>query len=119
MVSPPPSSTVGSDSPSQHLSTNNNETIFHSYRDLSASEILTETKDLQSQGIIYATKENIASECEFIYNKDITGNILVPKDKTNKISEFVLTGIFEIDRGLCDAPVISAGIRSFLWNLVE
>ena len=45
----------------------------------------------------YVANENLASQCEFVYNKDIRGNILVPKDKASKISEFILGGIFEID----------------------
>ena len=68
-----------------------------SYRDLSGSEILSEIQQLQSQGIIYSAKENIASQCEFVYNKERKGSILIPKDDTNNISEFVLTGVFEID----------------------
>ena len=68
-----------------------------SYRDLSGPEILSEIQQLQSQGIIYAAKENIASQCKFVYNKERKGSILIPKDNTNNISEFVLTGVFEID----------------------
>ena len=68
-----------------------------SYRDLSGSDILIDTKRLQTDGIHYAAKENIVSQCEFVFNKEIRGEVLVPKDKDKKGSEFVLTGIFEID----------------------
>jgi hypothetical protein len=43
--------------------------------------------------------DNICSLCEFVYNKDIKGDMLVPKDNDMKAktSEFILSGIFAID----------------------
>ena len=46
---------------------------------------------------ITTANENIMSTCEFIFNKDIKGEMLIPKDTDKKLSEFILTGIFEID----------------------
>jgi hypothetical protein len=50
-----------------------------------------------SHGIHYAADTNIISQCEFIFNKDIRGNILVPRGSQAPISEFVLSGIFQIN----------------------
>lgn len=92
MVASSPSSTQGS-----NLASSNNEHSlreFDSYRELSGSEIFAEIQDLQSKGITYAGNENIASQCEFVYNKTIKGSTLVTKDNA---SEFILSGVFEID----------------------
>jgi hypothetical protein len=64
---------------------------------MSEDEILTEIRDLKSNGIHYLANDNIASLCNFTFNKDIKGDILVPKEDTNDISEFILVGVFEID----------------------
>jgi hypothetical protein len=91
MSSPHPSSTQGSDqlpsSPPSPLS----------YRNSSESDVMRELQELQSHGIQNAADQNIVSQCEFIYNKDIKGDILAPKKRETSISEFVLAGIFEID----------------------
>jgi hypothetical protein len=101
--SPLPSSSQSSDLPSStQASFVNDDTApnaapLHSYKDSSGSEIYNETLQLESQGIYYAANENLSSQCEFLFNKDIKGEILVSKDTNKKISEFILTGIFEID----------------------
>jgi hypothetical protein len=56
-----------------------------------------ELQELQSQGICYAGDKAIESLCEFSFNKDIRGEVLVPKDVEGSISEFVLSGIFQVD----------------------
>jgi hypothetical protein len=101
MPSPSPSSTEKSDMSSSQLSSGSKEdhltSTFQSYKDLSGKRILTETKDFLSQGIHYAANEDVASKGEFIYNKEIKGDIFIPKDNECKLSEIVLSGIFEID----------------------
>ena len=92
MVSPLPSSTQGS-----NLTSSNNEQLsckFNFYRELSGTDIFTEIQDLQSKGIIYAENENIASQCELVFNKTIKGSTLVTKSNA---SEFILSGVFKID----------------------
>lgn len=99
MSSSQPSSTQGSEITSSLTSPDveiSNDT-FHSYRDLSGPAILSEIHTLQSEGIHYAANENIISKCEFVFNKDVKGEMLVPKDTNNKISEFILAGVFQID----------------------
>jgi hypothetical protein len=73
-------------------------TEIHSYRELSGSDILLDIQKLQTEGIHYAANENLPSQCEFVYNKSVKGNFLIPKESnTDKnLSEFVLTGVFEI-----------------------
>ena len=105
MSSPQPSSstitTQGSDLLSTHTPSNDDNDVvddnFHSYRDLSGSTIFAQIQKLQSEGIHYAAKENITSLCEFVFNKDVKGDILIPKIANNKISEFILTDVFQID----------------------
>jgi hypothetical protein len=63
----------------------------------SPEDYLNEIRQLRSQGIYYAADENISSQCEFIYSKDVKGEKLVPKNDNKVISEFILTGVFEID----------------------
>ena len=67
---------------------------FHSYRDCSEQDILNDIRNLKSVGIHYATIDNIASQCEFVFNKTIKGEILL--EKTSQ-KEFILSGVFEID----------------------
>jgi hypothetical protein len=55
-----------------------------------------ELQELQSQGC-YAGDKAIESLCEFSFNKDIRGEVLVPKDVEGSISEFILSGIFQVD----------------------
>jgi hypothetical protein len=69
---------------------------FHSYRDLSGSDILYDIQKLRSEGIHYAGTEDLSSQCEFIYNKAVKGDVLVPKNSDNKLTEFIITGVFEI-----------------------
>lgn len=64
------------------------------YCDMSESEILNDIQELKSNDIHYAANENIASQCEFIYNKSVKGEVLVAKDTQE---EFFLAGVFEID----------------------
>ena len=67
------------------------------YRDLSEEEILREIQHLRTQGIHYAAEKNISNLCEFTYNNTIKGDILVQKNINDSPSEFILTGIFQID----------------------
>jgi hypothetical protein len=91
MSSPQPSSTQGSDVVSM------SPPSPPSYRNLTESDIVKEIEGLRSQGIQNVADDNIISHCEFVYNKDIRGDILAPKKRDVAISEFVLAGIFEID----------------------
>jgi hypothetical protein len=68
---------------------------MHSYRELSGVDILRRVQDLRSEGIHYAANDGILNRCEFIFSKDIKGDILIPKGE--RLSEFILTGVFEID----------------------
>jgi hypothetical protein len=99
MSSPSPSSTQKTDMSSSDISsqTDSNTPPFHSYKDLSGDEILIKTKQLQSEGIHYAAKENLVSQGEFVFNKNIRGDVFVPKDKNNNLSEYILTGIFQVE----------------------
>ena len=50
-----------------------------------------------SHDIHYAVDTDIASHCEFIFNKDLKGDILVTKGSHAPLSEFLLSGIFHVD----------------------
>ena len=76
-------------SPSPHSSNSN--------RNLTGSDILQQTKDLITHGIHYAADSNIPSLCEFTFNKEVRGDILVPKNSQTGLLEFILSGIFQID----------------------
>jgi hypothetical protein len=62
-------------------------------------DILSHLQELQNEGIYYAAVNDICSLCEFVYNKDIKGDMLVPQDDKMKMktSEFILSKIFAID----------------------
>jgi hypothetical protein len=99
MSSPSPASTQKTDmSSSQPSSQNESDTpIFQSYRELSGEQILVQTKELESEGIHYAANENLVSQGEFIFNKNIRGDVFVPKKKDDNLSEYILTGIFQVE----------------------
>ena len=81
-------------------SSDNHETsssTFTSYRNMSASEIMTEIKQYESSGLHYLGHDNIVDLCTFTYQKDLKGEILVPKNNTNNISELLFAGVYEID----------------------
>ena len=63
---------------------------------MSGDNILIKIKNLQSQGINYATSNNLSSQFKFIYIKDIKGNVLVPKEENKEISEFILAVYLEL-----------------------
>ena len=67
---------------------------FNSYREFSEQDILKDIRNLKSLGIHYATIENITSQCDFVFNKAIKGEILLEKSSQK---EFILSGVFEID----------------------
>ena len=64
------------------------------YCDMSQAEMLNDIQELKNQDIHYAANQNIASECEFVYNKSIKGDVLVAKDTQD---EYFLSGVFELD----------------------
>ena len=99
LMSSPPSPTQYSESSTMRSSDNyeNSSSTFTSYRNRSASEILTEIKQFETNGIHYLGNDNIVDLCTFTYQKDIKGEILIPKNNTNNISELVFAGVFEID----------------------
>lgn len=66
-------------------------------RDLSGAEILRQTQDLTPHGIHYAAETDIASRCEFMFNKALKGDVLVPKGTQMPLTEYLLGGIFQID----------------------
>jgi hypothetical protein len=75
-----------------------NNIPFHTYRDMTGQEIYDELHELQTQNIHYAANKNIISLSEFTFNKDLKGDILVPKKRDDEsFSEFLLSGIFQID----------------------
>jgi hypothetical protein len=86
-ISPPSSSSTHNDPPS----------TFTSYRDCSGNDIFQEMKALRPQGIFYIGEHdpNLNSQCEFIYNKTMKGDLLISKARPD--SEFLFTGIFQID----------------------
>jgi hypothetical protein len=93
MSSPSPSLTLQTDMSSSQLSSVSKDIEDHphdvatlkSYKTLSGEQILAETKDLLSEGIYYGAIPNLVTKGEFLYNKDIKGDVFVPKDK-NKLS---------------------------------
>ena len=68
-----------------------------SNRDITEPEILVQTRNLISHGIHYAANTDIASQCEFMFNKDLRGDVLILKGSQALHSELVLSGIFQID----------------------
>ena len=90
MSSTPSSSTEKDEASPSPRSSNSN-------RELTGAEILQQTKELISHGIHYAADSEIPSKCEFAFNKDLRGDILVPKGSHTALSEFILAGIFQID----------------------
>jgi hypothetical protein len=64
---------------------------------MTAADILTEIKKFEKNGIYYLGNENVASFYNFTYDKDIKGEVLVPKNNSDNISESVFSGVFEID----------------------
>ena len=98
---PPSSSTQNSDSSTIESSTSANRedssSTSISYRNMSAAEILTEIKQYETNGIHYLGNDNIVDICTFTYQKNLKGEILVPKDNTHNISELVFAGVYEID----------------------
>lgn len=99
MTSPSLSSTQGSDLSTNPPSSNRESSslTFTSYRNMSASQILTEIKEFENNGIYYLANDNIASSCNFTYNKSTKGEILVPKENSNDITEMTFSGVFEVD----------------------
>ena len=95
----PPSSAQNSDSSTieSSSSTNREDSSFISYRNMSASDILTDIKQYESKGILYLANDNIIDLCTFTYQKNLKGEILVPKNNTNNISELVFAGVYQID----------------------
>lgn len=68
-----------------------------SNRDLTGQQILVQTQNLISHNIHYAADTDLASHCEFMFNKDLRGDVLILKTSQAPHSEFVLSGIFQID----------------------
>ena len=97
MSSPPLSTEFSQSSTIQSSDDNNSSSTFTSYRNMTSSEILTEIKQYEANGIHYLGNDNIVDLCTFTYQKDIKGEILVPKNNTNNISELVFAGVYEID----------------------
>ena len=94
MSSPQASSTQSSDPSPTETSTMSMSPLYEQ-----GQKILSEILELRDQEIYYAAMDDICSLCEFVYNKDIKGDMLVPKDDNMKAktSEFILSGIFTID----------------------
>jgi hypothetical protein len=67
-----------------------------SYQDLSGSEIFQKIQ-LLSDGIHYTANKDIASQCEFIFNRDLKGDVLVPKETQSLLSGSIFTGVFQIN----------------------
>lgn len=65
--------------------------------DLTGQQILVQTQSLISHDIHYATDTNLTSQCEFMFNKDLRGDVLILKGSQAPHSEFVLSGIFQIN----------------------
>ena len=101
MSSPPASSSfpseISSSSTLSQSNTHESEDVNQSYQHSTEPEELTNIHQLQNEGIHYAADDYVRSQCEFVFKKDIKGEILAPKDKDAKFSEFILTGVFEID----------------------
>lgn len=65
-----------------------------SYQDFSELDVLNNIKTLKSLGIHYAAIKDLSSQCQFIFNNSLKGDILVEKDSEK---EFIFVGVFEID----------------------
>ena len=50
-----------------------------SYQNLSAPEIFKEIQELLTNSIPYAANKEITSQCEYVFNRDFKGDVLVPK----------------------------------------
>jgi hypothetical protein len=85
-----------SQSTSHHENSHTANTI-DSYWDLSGSEIFQEMQELLLDGIHYAADKDIASQCEFIFNRDLKGDVLVPKETQSSLSEYIFAGVFQIN----------------------
>ena len=99
MSSQAPSSTQASEKASSTLSSpsDTSSLSFSSYKDLTGKKIWEDVQQLQSKGIYYAG-DNIDSPLyDFIYNKAVRGDVLVPKEGSPDLPEFILTGVFEVN----------------------
>jgi hypothetical protein len=88
---------TGSSPSTVHANDKDDLSMFTSYRDMTGLDAYQELQELQCQGICYAGDKAIESLCEFLFNKDIREEVLVPKDVEGLISEFILSGIFQVD----------------------
>ena len=68
----------------------NHHHMFTSYRDLLGQDTHHELWQLETKGICYAADEAITFQYKFTFNKDFKGDILVPKNAEESISEFIL-----------------------------
>jgi hypothetical protein len=75
----------------------NSQSSVVSYREMSGVEILHGIQEFRSGGVYYAATQNLSSLCEFIYNKDLKGDVLVLKNSNKSSTEFLMMGVFEID----------------------
>ena len=99
MSSPPSSVTQQSESSVSTVVSNKEKHhhMFMSYWDLLGEDIYHKLWQLKAEGIHHAADKAINLQYEFTFNKDFKGNILVPKKGDESISEFILSGIFQID----------------------
>ena len=96
MSSQAPSSTQGSEKTLSTPPSPSNKSTS-SNRDLTGRQILEAMRQLRPQGIYYAGDEIDDQQYDFVYNNALRGDILIPKEPHPDISEFILTGVFEVD----------------------
>ena len=99
MSSQAPSLTQASENTSSTLSSPSDPSspTFSSYKDMTGKKILEDMWQLRSQGIHYAGDKIDSSRYDFVYNKTVRGDVLVPKENNRDLSEFILAGVFEVD----------------------
>jgi hypothetical protein len=95
MTSPPSNSSPASPTISS-MSFENVATISsHDHRNDSADEVLLRIQDLDD--VVYLGDKDILSKCDYFFDKNVNGNVLIRKNNNGHPIELLFAGIFEID----------------------
>jgi hypothetical protein len=96
-MSQPSSSLKRSLTPSSSDIEEQSSNTFVSHREKTGNSILQQLRDCEAQGILYLRDQDVASKCEFMFDKTSNGSILIRKDPSSQPTEILLAGVFEID----------------------